>query len=309
MIVLVNTRACGGRAAERWLSLAPRLRRRPRKFTAIMLGGEIPLHGTIRDALCHGEREFVAAGGDGTVNALVSCLLSCAAREEIPEIAVGAIGLGSSNDFHKPFCPDSMLDGLPAKLDFDCAAYRDVGRIDFESEGGSGTRYFLVNASAGVTAVANRFFNSPDRILRILKGASTPAAIAYAAIRTILTYQSQQMTLWSAETSTITGPLTNIGFVKNPHFSGSLSYPGEAEYDSGKVVVHVCPAMDKAGLFRLLRALSNGTFDAIPGIRSWSTESISIISPVPFPIEHDGEVVTALSARISILHRHLKVCP
>ena len=309
MIVFVNTRACGGRAAERWLSIAPLLRRCPGTITVQMLGGGICLRTATRDALSHGEREFVAAGGDGTVNALVSSLLTCATAEEQREIAVGAIGLGSSNDFHKPFCRKSLLDGMPVKLDFDTAAYRDVGRIDFETGGETGTRYFLVNASAGVTAAANQVFNSSGRTLGLLKRNSTPAAIAYAAIRTILTYQGPEATIWSHETGPITGPLINIGFIKNPHFSGNLFYPGEAEYDNGKIDVHFCPALSKTGLLRLLRALSNGTFDSIPGTRSWSTESISLTSAVPFPVEHDGEIVTATLARFSILHRHLKVCP
>ena len=309
MIVFVNPRACGGRAREKWLSLDPVLRRRGRAYSTITLDGEKSLHAAITEALAVGEREFVAAGGDGTVNALVSNLMKCASPQEISEVAVGAIGLGSSNDFHKPLRRDSIAKGIPTRIEFNSAQYRDVGRVELKHGGTHDTRYFLVNASAGVTAGANLFFNHPDHVLQLLKRHSTSAAIFYAAVRTISTFTCQEVTLWSPETGTVRSLLTNVGVIKNPHFSGSLRYPGKADYESGKFTVHLCPGMNRAGLIRLLFALSSGSFDSVPGTRSWPTKALSITSATPFAVEHDGEVGLASSAVFSIIPRHLKVCP
>jgi diacylglycerol kinase family enzyme len=57
-----------------------------------------------------GETDFVAAGGDGTVNAVVSALVENASPDALRRIRLGAVGLGSSNDFHKPLSEDRSID-------------------------------------------------------------------------------------------------------------------------------------------------------------------------------------------------------
>ena len=47
------------------------------------------------------------------------------------------------------------------------------------------TRYFVLNASLGVVAQGNAFFNAPDQTLRALKKTSVDLAIAYAAVVSI----------------------------------------------------------------------------------------------------------------------------
>lgn len=54
----------------------------------------------------------IAVGGDGTVNLLAQALLESV---EWREISLGALGTGSSNDFHKP--RRKRFHGLPARLD------------------------------------------------------------------------------------------------------------------------------------------------------------------------------------------------
>ena len=56
----------------------------------------------IAAALASGVRTFVAAGGDGTVGALADAVVESRGSIALPDITLGAIGLGSSNDFHKP---------------------------------------------------------------------------------------------------------------------------------------------------------------------------------------------------------------
>ena len=57
----------------------------------------------VRTALRDGTRVFVAAGGDGTVHALVERARRIARHDSrSPTLPFGVVGLGSSNDFHKP---------------------------------------------------------------------------------------------------------------------------------------------------------------------------------------------------------------
>ena len=81
--------------------------------------------GAVRAALDDGIRTFIAAGGDGTVNALVDALVRLRGTIALDDLTLGAIGLGSSNDAHKPV--EREIGGIPVRIDAQRALPRDVG--------------------------------------------------------------------------------------------------------------------------------------------------------------------------------------
>jgi diacylglycerol kinase family enzyme len=309
MLVLINPNAGGGQALRKWAKVEPILRSSKPSLNEYVLDGEAATESTIARALEDGETEFVAGGGDGTVNGILNALLVLADKSRIQNISLGAIGLGSSNDFHKPFCQTRLIEGIPTSVDFAAAASRDVGCITYDDGHSYRTKYFLVNASVGVTAEANKFFNSPDKTLRSLKRFHVSSAILYAAAKTILSYRNIHAWVLSPETGLKAVDLTNLGVVKNPHFSGSLHYPTPADCSSGKFSVHLCHSLRRLGLFSLLGKLTRGRFDENETSCSWSTSALNVFADRPFATEYDGEIVTTTRAHFSILPKHLKVCP
>src|SRR5437016_2873987 len=92
-LVVLNPNAHGGRARQLWHRIT-----RPAGWTVV----DRDYSGAVSSAVHNGERSFVAAGGDGTVNALLNAIVACENRPPLEEFTLGAVGLGSSNDFHKP---------------------------------------------------------------------------------------------------------------------------------------------------------------------------------------------------------------
>jgi diacylglycerol kinase (ATP) len=299
MTIILNPFAAGGRAMKKWNALLKATPAVTEGAALEILGGRASAEDIIREALRRGGRRFVAAGGDGTVNLVLEAIMNAGCENEA---VLGAIGLGSSNDFHKP-CTETLL-----KIDFARARPRDVG--SFTSGAPERKRYFLVNASIGVTAEANDFFNRPDRLLAFQKHHATQAAIYYAALKTILTYRNRSVAISSSGGETFRTSLTNLGVVKSPHFSGNLSYGGSAFYDDGLLKIHLCENLNAGAIIRLLRALGteNGRRQ-LSGIRTWSTPDITVEADSPFAVEFDGEVVRTASARFAVIPRTLKVCP
>jgi diacylglycerol kinase family enzyme len=216
-------------------------------------------------------------------------------------VTIGAVGLGSSNDVHKPY--GSTLAGLPVRLDFDRAAPTDVGCLALDAC----RRFFLVNASAGVTAEANAFFNRPDATLRLLKSFSTPSAIAYAALRTIFRHGDVPATITSDGREMKNIGLSSIAILKSPHFSGDLRYPEGA--GPGRFSIYLQHAFNRRELARLMMGLRRGSCAITERSLHWHADDVSISALRPFPVEYDGETLMTTSVRCTVCPAFLRICP
>ncbi|MFC1628609.1 diacylglycerol/lipid kinase family protein, partial [Gemmatimonadota bacterium] len=164
----------------------------------------------IKEAVLAGETGFLAGGGDGTVNLLLNTLMDVA--PDPGRITLGAIGLGTSNDFQKPFSDESMIGGIPLRTDFNGARPVDVIRV--ECRNGSSepvTRYCLCNASIGITAEANALYTSRPLLIRVLKRLSVNAAITAVALKTLFTWRSQPFLITGDEQWSEACRITNLG--------------------------------------------------------------------------------------------------
>jgi diacylglycerol kinase (ATP) len=308
MIVFVNPHAGGRTAKRKWDMIEPALRNCGFSFTTHILNGRDTMKQLVLDALHCGQTDFAAAGGDGTVNDLLNAILKTASNEQLQTIRFGAIGLGSSNDFHKPHSGPAFINGIPCKINFESVQNRDIGCVNLGTEGRFLTRYFLNNASLGITADANARFNAPGRMLKYLKHSHNAIAILATAFQTIATFRNIDVTLESADHNRRRVQLSNMAFLKNPHFAGTLYYNVPFSFDSGRLQIALCPGRSRLGLLKLMRALSGGLPPEHAGLEFWETTSITIKSQARFALEFDGEVATTREAGFYVLPQHLKVC-
>ncbi|MBN1460840.1 MAG: hypothetical protein JXA57_15010, partial [Armatimonadetes bacterium] len=237
--VFVNPGATYGKGLERWQRVEAELERR-------LCGVEVEhvelgrLRASLAAAVARGERRFLAAGGDGTVNLVVNAAMSL---PEAGRLTLGAVGLGSSNDFHKWPGTSQAVAGLPVRIDFDNVEPRDVIRIDYESGSGWETRYAIANASVGMTAEANARFNEPTRLIRAARRLSVDAAISTAVLTTLITWRDLTCSLSLDGEMPFMASVTNLGVFKNPHFGGALRYDFEVGAGDGRVGVALCEGL------------------------------------------------------------------
>jgi diacylglycerol kinase (ATP) len=307
MLAIINPHAGGGTALAKWRRIENRLTEALGPIGVLVAESRQQVDAVMPELLARGHRDFLAAGGDGTVNAVLSAVVAHAG-EVLPQIRVGAVGLGSSNDFHKPF--RRTIDGIPCRIDRLRAQRHDVGRLDYEDcAGAARDHYWFVNASIGIAAQANHAFNHPGRVLRGLKRVATSLAIVSAAVVAIVRNRPRLLAL------TVDGrpgphlPVRNLSFVKNPHFAGRLRYDSPHLPDSGCFHVHRLGGLSRLGLLRALVRLARGRFGGGRETRSWFAHQAEVRDTGrPFLVECDGEVVEARVARFSILDRKVRLC-
>jgi diacylglycerol kinase family enzyme len=306
MIVLINKYSGGGTALKKW----------NRVYSKLNLNGSsetfyVSANGStdefVLEALNKGKTEFVIAGGDGSINYFLNHLINLVEPEILKKVKIGAVGIGSSNDFHKPFQSKNIVGKIPCMLNFKNAIHRDVGSLIFEKDGKTFKKYFMINASIGVTAEGNNFFNNPDFILRFLKKVSTQSAITYAAIKNIFTYKNFKVTI-GGNNESFTANISNLGILKSPFFTGKLRYQSDPLLDNGLFDVHFYESLSKVKLLELFYNLSKGSSDNSLNKKFWRTDRITISSETEFAVEFDGEVITTKSAEFSVIPGLIKVC-
>ncbi|MCK5596516.1 MAG: hypothetical protein KAJ04_03620 [Candidatus Eisenbacteria sp.] len=319
--VFVNPGATYGTGRERWSRVEEEVRRRLGGFEVEEIGAPGELPDRLAELVRRGERRFVAAGGDGTVNLLLNAIMTLPGGElhegkpaegELPEgdrIILGAVGLGSSNDFHKPIVESETIESMPVKIGFDGARDRDVIRIEYEEpEGPLATRYSLINASVGVTAEANARFNEPSWLVRAARAVSVDAAISAAVLTTLATWTDVTCGLAIDGGEPAMTSVTNLGVFKNPHFGGALCYDTPVAPDDGALGVGLCEGMSAFETVAALSALRKGRFSGRPKTRTWRARSLSVQGDRVFALETDGEVLRARGARFSVAPRSVRCC-
>jgi diacylglycerol kinase family enzyme len=307
--IFLNPGAVYGTGRERWTRAAAELERRLGTLEVEDTRAPGDMKERVRELVERGETRFVAAGGDGTVNLLVNAVMALPEGAGAGGVAIGAIGLGSSNDFHKPYGVGDTIEGMPAHVDFEAARERDVIEVEYEDEGGiAATHFALVNASIGVTAEANARFNDPNWLVKAARPFSIDAAITAAVVVTLAGWTDVTCALSTDGAEPEMASVTNLGVFKSPHFGGALCYDSRVGPDDGMLGVALCEGMTALEIVRTLSALRRASFSGRPKTRSWTARSVMFGADRAFALEMDGEVVRARSAKFGVAPRRVRCC-
>lgn len=305
-LILINPRCHQGRGWKRWLSVRTEVEQALNHSSAeVLLEPGVELTSVLPTLLDTGHYgTVISAGGDGSLHHLVNVLLkSCAAK--LDNLTVGAVGLGSSNDFLKPF--GGRIKNIPTRIDLRSAIRHDVGLVRYCDENRQHReKYFIVNASFGVTALANWNFNNPGTLLKFLKASSTRAAIAYTALSTIARSKNFDCHLKYHNNQSHVS-VSNINIIKRPFISGSFRYRHSITPDDGRLGLFICRDMNRIDLLKIMSQLGKGKFDLGEKTISETIDLFDLVAAQPVVLECDGETARANNVSISIVPKAINV--
>jgi diacylglycerol kinase family enzyme len=305
-LVLLNPLAGGTRSRERWARAEATVRAVARA-TVVELDAAGTWRGRVEAALEAGVWFFIAAGGDGTVHALVEALVLAPRRPRLDLLTLGAVGLGSSNDFHKPVT--RRVGGVPVRLGPGVQP-RDVGVV--RAWTGARTREthcFVVSASVGVVAEANHFFSNGDPFQGWLRGRWTTGAILNAARHAIARHCARPARLRIAGGGrTRRTDVTNLSVSKTPYVSGSFRYDVAVEPADGRLLVCLCEGMTRGRAVRALVDLARSRFAGRAGRVAWQSPRAALLPDEAVTLELDGETCIARRVAFGVLPERIQVC-
>ncbi|MEV6275148.1 diacylglycerol kinase family protein [Nocardia sp. NPDC051832] len=308
MFVVVNPKANGG-SGSRWPDVRSALKRKYPDMRWVAPDSVAGAEQAVWEEVAGGAAAVVAAGGDGTMNLVLNALMDPATDlPRNPETALGAVGLGSSNDFHKPFADDRFVAGVPVRVDESRSATVDVGKATMVlTDGSTQVRYFLLNASMGLVAEGNHFFNTAPGLVQRLKRLNVEAAIMYSALRNIATFRPLEIDI-HGEDWKHPGPITNVGVLKTPHFAGGMRYDTGVQAADGQFDVNIWSPASRPKIVGLIAGLYQGKFSESPLATCRRAGVVDLNPRQPTALELDGEVAVVTSARLEVLPAALRVC-
>ena len=232
----------------------------------------------------------VAAGGDGTLNAVVNGLVGS-------KTPLGIIPLGTANDFAaQAGIPDNHVEALELILETDPVA------VDTASLNG---RHFL-NVSTGGVGAETTAETSDD-----LKAVLGPIAYVVTGIRKLTELQPMRIHVQSSQaTIECDALLFAVGNARTTG-GGNVLTP-RASVTDGLVDVCVVEALPVTSLLALLPKLRSGEHLDEEGVHYFQAEDVVISSEDAVSVNADGEPMTerrlvyrALPSSLSVHLKHL----
>lgn len=313
MLIVLNLNSNGGNGINKWRKVKTYLDQNNVKYKLLMTENYEQACQGIEQALKEGAVDtIVAAGGDGTVNGLLNFLFQ--SKQSLEHIKFGAIGLGSSNDFHKPFSEHLMIEGIPVILPSHSKnGYWDLGFAQFKNQDQNLQRYFAINSSLGLTANGNAFFNLDTPLLKLLKKIHVEVANAWTIFNVLLKFDNyllkfEGIDLLSNKNIDTQIDCCNVGILKKTNVSGGMHYDTSVRVDDGRLDVAICEDMGRFDILKIVSNLYKGKFVGTKKTQVFQFESFKMSGNKLFNLEFDGEVFQATEVTYAVMKKALRLC-
>jgi lipid kinase YegS len=220
-----------------------------------------------REGVAAGADAVIAAGGDGTVNAVMNGLMGSS-------IPLGIIPLGTANDFAQ----QAGIPGDPREA-LEIILGTEPVPIDTASLNG---RHFLNVSSGGIGAETTA--ETSDELKAVLG----PLAYAITGVRKLTSLESMRLVLSGAgDRIECEALIFAVGNARTTG-GGNLLTP-RASLTDGLLDVCIVEAMPVTSLLPLLLKMRNGEHLGEDGVRYLQAPAVTITSPCPVSVNVDGE--------------------
>jgi len=306
-VVLLNRYAGAGKARRMWPMIASKivdtLEETPDVYDETRDWGKC-----VADACRTGRCLVVAAGGDGTVHRAANLVLSLPARARSRAV-LGAVGLGSSNDFHKPTDRWDRIAAIPVRCSPRRTARQDVLRVEsVNTNGERRIRYAVTSASVGMIALGNSLFNRRWGLVGACRRFGPALGIWSAAVASLCLQRGIPVKLSIDGAGAYDGQTCLLGFYVNRHMGGRLRYPRGAGVVSPGMGVSLLPGVGILRRAHLLVAAAGNGLPGPPRTLLWCARTCRCTCERPTPLEMDGEVTDTREVRIRLVPGALRVC-
>ena len=227
---------------------------------------------------------MVAAGGDGTINAVVNELAGSTTT-------FGAIPLGTMNIF-------ALQMGIPMEIRSACQILA-AGKVRTIDVGKAGDHYFVCLAGIGFDAYVITKTN------KILKSSLGAFSYSVAALWNFLTYRFRKIRLTIDSGPVQAGYMALIGNGK--YYSSNLVITPDARFDDGLLDVILFKSRGLRHILKYVRQMSAGSLAGLENVVHFQGKHISVKRHGNHYVHFDGEHIGYTPIDISVVPNALRV--
>jgi diacylglycerol kinase (ATP) len=298
--VIVNPRSRNGATGRRWTALQAGLRGTLGPFDVEHTRAPRDAERIAREGVRAGIERVIVAGGDGTVNEVVTGLL---ASELGGYAELGLLPLGTGGDFARSLGIPAGFDDAVALLAAGKARRIDAGRISYvDAASRTATAHFVNVASLGISGLIDQLVN------RATKRFGGGASFLIGTIKAIARHRSQHVTLRVDGEVVHDGPLVLAAAANGRYFGGGMHIAPEARLDGGLFDIVLVPDLPKRKLLAKLPLLYSGKHLDDPVCRLLRGRVVEAeAAPGTVLLDVDGEALGSLPARMEVMPGALSV--
>lgn len=252
------------------------------------------------EAILHGFRKFIVAGGDGTLNEVANAILSQRVVDS-KEIILSQLPLGTGNDWRRTYGIPSNLKACIQLIKTGKTALQDVGLITFQNAGVEKQQYYINVAGCGfdahVTADANK---------KKLEGKSGMMTYIGSLISSLSTYKDPEVSIeidgkrHSAKMFTVLAGICKYA-------GNAMKLVPHAVPDNGMLEIVWVTSMRRMKIVMNIARLFSGSFVRLNEVHLDSCRNLKITSTSPVLLQVDGESVGETPVEIKLESSRLRV--
>lgn len=280
-MVILNPNAGNRKAAKDWPHLSLLLKKQGVAFEYLQTEHKGHAIALTQQAIERGFRNFLAIGGDGTLNEVVNGIFT----QDIPssEFKMAMVPVGTGNDWCRTFKVPFDYAGAIKLVAEGNSFLQDVGLVTYFEDAEPKKRYFVNIAGMGYDAEVARKTN-----LRKDQGKGGPLSYLISLFTSLLYYKFTKLTvLTDYETCSCKAFSLSIGICK--YNGGGMkqlpnAIPNDGIFDSTLI--------KKIGKFTVITQLKNlydGSFISHPKIKTFTGKAFHVESDPDVLLEVDGE--------------------
>ena len=299
-IIIVNPNAGSRKVGRDWKEIKQLLEEKEITYKVIFTKTVNHAIEITQTAINDGFLNFIAVGGDGTLNEIVNGIFS-QTNIETSAFKVGMIPAGTGNDWCRMFnIPFDYKKAINIIIN-DTTFIQDIGKVSFQKDNETKDRYFVNVTGLGYDAMVAKKTNAQKA-----KGKGGKFSYFLNIFTSLFYYKDEKISI-TADKDVIKTDLfsMNVGICK--YNGGGMMQLPNAVADDGLMDVTVIKKVSKLDLIKNIQKLYDGSITKHPKVIAFQATDIKIDSDNNIYIEADGESLGHGPFVFSILPKALRV--
>ncbi|MBN2746412.1 MAG: diacylglycerol kinase family lipid kinase [Bacteroidales bacterium] len=280
--VVYNPNACGGLGKDVLPQISAIMEKYGLLFDLFITHRRRHAMVIVRQNIRDGYRNFIAVGGDGTINEVVNGMMS--QKKLLPEMKLGVVMVGTGNDWGKMFNIPDNYDAAIQIIKNNNIFRQDVGKVTFFLGERLYSRYFINVAGLGFDAKVVQSVNRKKD-----KKKASKLSYLTSLFTSLMKYKALDINVSIEGKPFANNKLFTMSIGIGKYSGGGMMQVPDAIADDGLFDIMMVSNISKFKIIRKVTKLYDGTIATLKEVIMSRGKQLSVHSKDMIMLEVDGE--------------------